>query len=182
MSDSPQPYRVLARKYRPQSFEELIGQEAMVKTLANAIARDLTFEDRVKAQEAIERVYYSHQIGTTTPFEKAVTHELLERKVRTYLKQTVALEMVWQTTVTSEALQHELRRIVRSTRSPGRLEEVFEALGHDPGVFCETGPGEPSREELLRNGRENSRSREEQGRGASQESAAESTPDTRAWS
>jgi DNA polymerase-3 subunit gamma/tau len=40
MSDSPQPYRVLARKYRPQSFEELIGQEAMVKTLANAIARD----------------------------------------------------------------------------------------------------------------------------------------------
>ena len=39
-SESPQPYRVLARKYRPQSFGELIGQEAMVKTLANAIARD----------------------------------------------------------------------------------------------------------------------------------------------
>jgi DNA polymerase-3 subunit gamma/tau len=39
-SDSPQPYRVLARKYRPQSFGELIGQEAMVQTLANAIARD----------------------------------------------------------------------------------------------------------------------------------------------
>jgi DNA polymerase-3 subunit gamma/tau len=39
-SDSPQPYRVLARKYRPQTFAELIGQEAMVKTLANAIARD----------------------------------------------------------------------------------------------------------------------------------------------
>jgi DNA polymerase III subunit gamma/tau len=35
-----QPYRVLARKYRPQSFAELIGQEAMVKTLANAIQRD----------------------------------------------------------------------------------------------------------------------------------------------
>jgi DNA polymerase-3 subunit gamma/tau len=40
MSDSPQPYRVLARKYRPQSFGQLIGQEAMVKTLANAISRD----------------------------------------------------------------------------------------------------------------------------------------------
>jgi DNA polymerase-3 subunit gamma/tau len=40
MSDSPQPYRVLARKYRPQSFGELIGQEAMVQTLANAIERD----------------------------------------------------------------------------------------------------------------------------------------------
>jgi DNA polymerase-3 subunit gamma/tau len=34
------PYRVLARKYRPQSFAELIGQDAMVKTLGNAIERD----------------------------------------------------------------------------------------------------------------------------------------------
>jgi DNA polymerase-3 subunit gamma/tau len=33
------PYRVLARKYRPQTFSELIGQDAMVKTLANAIER-----------------------------------------------------------------------------------------------------------------------------------------------
>ncbi len=37
---SSQPYRVLARKYRPQTFSELIGQEAMVQTLANAIKRD----------------------------------------------------------------------------------------------------------------------------------------------
>ncbi len=29
-------YRVLARKYRPQSFEDLIGQDAMVRTLSNA--------------------------------------------------------------------------------------------------------------------------------------------------
>lgn len=36
--DTP-AYRVLARKYRPQSFAELIGQDAMVTTLGNAIAR-----------------------------------------------------------------------------------------------------------------------------------------------
>lgn len=30
-------YRVLARKYRPSTFDELIGQQAMVKTLGNAI-------------------------------------------------------------------------------------------------------------------------------------------------
>ncbi|MBX7492644.1 DNA polymerase III subunit gamma/tau [Qipengyuania sp. 1NDW9] len=39
-SEPAQPYRVLARKYRPQTFSELIGQDAMVRTLANAIARD----------------------------------------------------------------------------------------------------------------------------------------------
>ncbi len=39
MSDSPAPapYRVLARKYRPTDFAGLIGQEAMVRTLSNAI-------------------------------------------------------------------------------------------------------------------------------------------------
>jgi DNA polymerase III subunit gamma/tau len=38
MPDAATHYRVLARKYRPQTFAELIGQEAMVRTLANAIA------------------------------------------------------------------------------------------------------------------------------------------------
>ncbi len=33
-------YRVLARKYRPQNFAELIGQDAMVQTLGNAIKRE----------------------------------------------------------------------------------------------------------------------------------------------
>jgi DNA polymerase III subunit gamma/tau len=33
---APAPYRVLARKYRPASFDDLIGQEAMVTTLSNA--------------------------------------------------------------------------------------------------------------------------------------------------
>ena len=37
MPDAATHYRVLARKYRPQTFAELIGQEAMVRTLANAI-------------------------------------------------------------------------------------------------------------------------------------------------
>ncbi|TQV83259.1 DNA polymerase III subunit gamma/tau [Denitrobaculum tricleocarpae] len=31
------PYRVLARKYRPTNFDDLIGQEALVRTLTNAL-------------------------------------------------------------------------------------------------------------------------------------------------
>jgi DNA polymerase-3 subunit gamma/tau len=37
MADT-QPYRVLARKYRPSDFTGLIGQEALVRTLSNAFA------------------------------------------------------------------------------------------------------------------------------------------------
>ena len=37
MSDKAVPYRVLARKYRPQNFDDLVGQEALVRTLKNAI-------------------------------------------------------------------------------------------------------------------------------------------------
>jgi len=37
-TDKAGAYRVLARKYRPASFEDLIGQDAMVRTLRNAFA------------------------------------------------------------------------------------------------------------------------------------------------
>ncbi|HSF96816.1 MAG TPA: DNA polymerase III subunit gamma/tau [Thermohalobaculum sp.] len=46
MNDAPNPsesgaaYQVLARKYRPGHFRDLIGQEAMVKTLTNAFTHD----------------------------------------------------------------------------------------------------------------------------------------------
>jgi DNA polymerase-3 subunit gamma/tau len=37
--ESNAPYRVLARKYRPTGFDDLIGQEALVRTLRNAFAQ-----------------------------------------------------------------------------------------------------------------------------------------------
>jgi DNA polymerase-3 subunit gamma/tau len=37
MTEPAPAYRVLARKYRPTTFAELIGQEALVRTLSNAI-------------------------------------------------------------------------------------------------------------------------------------------------
>jgi len=41
MSDtSPPVYQVLARKYRPETFADLVGQDAMVRTLKNAFAAD----------------------------------------------------------------------------------------------------------------------------------------------
>ena len=38
--ETPQAYRVFARKYRPETFVDLVGQDAMVRTLKNAFEAD----------------------------------------------------------------------------------------------------------------------------------------------
>jgi len=83
-------------------------------------ARNLTFDERVKAQEAIERVYFSHQIGTPRLFEEVAPRFVLERKVRAYLKQSAALEKFWNTAVTADLPQQEMARMARQTRMPER--------------------------------------------------------------
>ncbi len=49
----------------------------------------------------------------------------------------MALEELWSTPVTAEALQAELNRIARSTRFPERLQEIYAALGEDPVIIQE---------------------------------------------
>ena len=99
--------------------------------------RALTFEDRVRAQEAVERVYYRHQIGATKSFEQAVPRAVLESKVRKSLDQTAALAAFWKTTVTDEMLQGELERMAHGTRMPDRLIELYAALGNDSFLIKE---------------------------------------------
>src|SRR5881409_4006443 len=123
-------------RHRPASTAVLF-LSVLLAPPARAMARDLAFEERVKAQEAIERVYYSHQIGATKPFEEAVPRTLLEKKVRTYLKQSLALQELWKTPVTAEMLSRETERILKSSRTPGRLQELYAALGRDPFLLQE---------------------------------------------
>jgi DNA polymerase III subunit gamma/tau len=59
------PYRVLARKYRPSSFDDLIGQEAMVKTLSNA------FE--------LERIHQAYILTGVRGVGKTTTARILAR-------------------------------------------------------------------------------------------------------
>ena len=40
MSENAKAYQVLARKYRPENFADLVGQDAMVRTLRNAFEAD----------------------------------------------------------------------------------------------------------------------------------------------
>ena len=98
---------------------------------------ELSYADRLSAQEAIERVYYAHQIGATKPFEQAVPREVIGRKVRTTLQQSVALETYWNTHVKDADLDREVDRMVRTTRMADRLRELFAALGNDPIMIRE---------------------------------------------
>jgi HYR domain-containing protein len=130
---------VTTEKFSPRTMLPclLLTVATVLLGTGKSIARDLTFEERVAAQEAIERVYYSHQIGATQPFEEAVPREVLESKVRTYLKQSAALEQYWNTPITAEALQREMDRISRSTRLTERLHEIHIALGKDAHLELE---------------------------------------------
>ncbi|HZI93563.1 MAG TPA: MopE-related protein [Patescibacteria group bacterium] len=100
--------------------------------------RVLTYEQRLDAQTAIERVYYSHQIGATLPFEEAVPQETIMRKVATYIRETLVLEERWHTKITPDMLDAETSRITTGTQLPERLREVFEALGDDSFLIQET--------------------------------------------
>ena len=113
----------------PRSIGLLLALSALA--VPGARARELSFAERVQAQAAIERVYYSHQIGATSSFEDAVPRGVLENKVRRYLQQTIALERYWSSPVTAEMLRKEMERQARETRMPERLRELYAALGDD---------------------------------------------------
>jgi hypothetical protein len=107
----------------------LLSLSLVVPAVANG--REPTFEDRVRAEEALARVYHSHQIGTARPFEEAVPRVSLEKRVTTYLRQTAALETIWKTPVTTEMLRREMKRMSVRSRMPERLRELHAALGND---------------------------------------------------
>ena len=102
-----------------------------------AAPRDLTLADRIEAQGRIERVRHAHQIGEKRPFEAVFPQSLLERKVKTYLRQSLALERIWKTPVTAAMVRAEAERMQRGTRMPERLAELHRALDNDPVLILE---------------------------------------------
>jgi hypothetical protein len=97
----------------------------------------LTLDDRIHAQEAIERVYEEHRIGGRRSFEDRVPRAVVEEKVYRYLKRSEALTRYWGVSADAQALRDEARRIVSRSRAPRRLIELFDALGNDPVLIQE---------------------------------------------
>lgn len=114
---------------------------ALTTTVAGQ--RPLTFEERVKAQEAIERVYYNHRLwpkenpAPKPPFEQLIPAREIRSKVSDALKKSAALDSLWYRPITGEQLQAEMDRMTRESKDPDMLRELFATLGNDPERIAE---------------------------------------------
>jgi hypothetical protein len=130
---------------------------ALVSTTGLLWARDLTFEDRVKAQEAIERVYWSHRIwpkenpGPRPALSSMVSDAVIHAKVADYLRKSNALEQLWHRRITAGQLEAEIARMARETRNPSMLAELFASLNDDPILVAECLARPLLAERLVRN-------------------------------
>ena len=123
----------------------------------HAVARDLTLEDRIKAQEAIERVYWEHRLwprenrGPKPPLEAVLSPAQIRARVEDYLRKSIALEEIWGRPISASQLQAEMERMAARTQSPEVLRQIFAALGNDPFLIAETLARQTLAERLIRN-------------------------------
>ncbi len=106
-------------------------------------ARQLSFEDRVAYQRAIEAVYWRHRIwpkerpDPKPSLDAVMSRAAIEKKVQDYLRDSELLEAEWQKPITSEQLQAEMERMAQHTKQPEVLRELFAALDNDPFAIAE---------------------------------------------
>ena len=106
-------------------------------------ARELKLEDRVAAQRAIEQVYWNHRIwpsdnkGSKPPLSAVMPDSAVRAKVEDALRKASLLDSYWHQPLRGEQLQKELDRMVRDSKSPEILRELFAALHDDPFLIAE---------------------------------------------
>jgi N-acetylneuraminic acid mutarotase len=106
--------------------------------------RPLTFEDRVKAQRAIEEVYWRHRIwpkenaAPRPAFPDIMPESEIRARVEVYLRKTHRRSGDATRGITASDLQAELDRMARDSRDRRTLRELFDALGDDPFLIAET--------------------------------------------
>lgn len=116
---------------------------ASLSTTEGLPPETLSFAERALCVEKIEDVYWSHRIWpeanpTAKPRRnEVITQEQIAAKVERALMLESTLEQIWEEPLTPERIQLELNRIVKTTRNPMLLEDVFLALDHDPFLIAE---------------------------------------------
>ncbi|MCU0253703.1 MAG: MopE-related protein [Acidobacteria bacterium] len=118
---------------------------AVLLTTAPAVhgARELTLDERVDARWAIEQVFWNHRIwpaenpGPKPSLEQLVSKLALRARVERELEAAAATERSIGRAITSEELQDEVARMIRDSRDPEMLRELFRALKDDPELIAE---------------------------------------------
>ncbi len=110
---APSAYRVLARKYRPSSFTDLIGQEPMVRTLENAFR--------------LERIHQAYLLTGVRGVGKTTTARILARAFNYELPEKDGRPAVTRPTIEMDAIGVHCQAIMES-RHPDVLE--MDAASH----------------------------------------------------
>lgn len=103
----------------------------------------LTMKDRIHFQRAIEEVEWAHRIwpkenkSAKPALDAVLSEDAIRAKVGDYLRQSNALETYWLRPITPEQLQAEIDRMVRDSKQPAMLRELFAALDNDPHIIAE---------------------------------------------
>ncbi|MEN6525649.1 MAG: hypothetical protein ABFD65_04080, partial [Candidatus Polarisedimenticolia bacterium] len=103
----------------------------------------MTFEQRVECRRKVEQVYWNHRVwpkenpGPKPALSAVLPDEALRAKVEAQLKASSLLADYWKQPPTGARLQGEIDRMVRDTKSPETLRELFAALNDDPRLIAE---------------------------------------------
>jgi len=103
----------------------------------------LSFDERVQYQRAIEEVHWQHRIwpaanpGPKPGLDEVLSDSVIRERVATYLQKSAALGVIWSRPLTGEQLQAEMDRMVRGSKNPERLRDLFAALDDDPFLVAE---------------------------------------------
>src|SRR5437667_9568140 len=84
-------YRVLARKYRPATFDDLIGQDAMVRTVSNAFEAG-----RIPQAWILTGVRGVGKTTTARILARALNYELADGSVSAPTVRMPSLGLHWQ--------------------------------------------------------------------------------------
>lgn len=93
--------------------------------------------DRAKAIETAERTRNRFRSGTDEAFDRDYPAPVWAARAADIARQVNCLASRFDRHLDDSAMQHELGRILGSTRQPARLEELFASLGGDPVVIKE---------------------------------------------
>jgi hypothetical protein len=94
-------------------------------------AHSATLDELIADRAAIERVYHSHRIGATQPFETALPADALQRLVEKDLAREEALRSRYGIEISTNQIAAEVARINKTTKAPKTLAEIKAALGND---------------------------------------------------